>query len=139
MDQPGKFIDTCQGFGWKICAAVSPGSGKSSGSGGYIPTSKLQTPVRDHPCLLILGGEGEGLRWNIQAKADLKIGIDGMRAGDVGVDSLNVSVAAGLLCEAFLRKPAISKKTTVGSLDDTNPNVNVASHDDYTEEENRIF
>ena len=139
VDQPGKFIDTCQGFGWKICAAVSPGSGKSSGSGDYIPTSKLQTPVRDHPCLLILGGEGEGLRWNIQSKADLKIGIEGMRAGQVGVDSLNVSVAAGLLCEAFLRKPAISKKTTIGSLDDTSPNVNAASRDGCTEEENRIF
>lgn len=62
-----------------------------------------------------------------------------MRAGHVGVDSLNVSVAAGLLCEAFLRKPAISKKTTVGSFNDSTPNVNVASHDGYIEEENRIF
>ena len=95
--------------------------------------------MRDHPCLLILGGEGEGLRWNIQSKADLKVGIEGMRAGHVGVDSLNVSVAAGLLCEAFLRKPAIFKKPTVDPLDDTNPNVNAVSHDGYTEEENRIF
>ena len=139
VDQPTRFIDTCQGFGWKICAAVSPGSAKFSGSGGYISTSKLQTPVRDHPCLLILGGEGEGLRWNIQSKADLKIVIEGMRAGHIGVDSLNVSVAAGLLCEAFLRRPAISKKTTVNSFNDSTPNVNATVHDGYVEEENRIF
>lgn len=52
----------------------------------------------------MLGGEGEGLRWNLQKKADHEIGIDGTRAGMRGVDSLNVSVAAGLLCEAFLRR-----------------------------------
>ena len=139
VDQPGKFIDTCQGSGWKICAAVSPGSGKLSGSGGYIPSSKFKTPVRDHPCLLLLGGEGEGLRWNIQSKADLKIGIEGMRAGQVGVDSLNVSVAAGLLCEAFLRKPVISENSAVGSFIDSTPNVDAANHAGYIEGENRIF
>ena len=139
VDQPGKFIDTCQGFGWKICAAVSPGTGKSSGSRGYISTSTLHTPVRDHPCLLVLGGEGEGLRWNIQSKADLKIGIEGMRAGHIGVDSLNVSVAAGLLCDAFLREPAVSRETTVGPLISSTPNINLASHDGYTEGEDRIF
>lgn len=95
--------------------------------------------MRDHPCLLILGGEGEGLRWNIQSKADLKIGIEGMRAGHIGVDSLNVSVAAGLLCEAFLRKPAVSKETTVGSFIGSTPNVNLVGHDGYVEGENRIF
>lgn len=53
----------------------------------------------------MLGGEGEGLRWNLQRKADHEIGIDGARAGMGGIDSLNVSVATGLLCEAFLRTP----------------------------------
>ena len=95
--------------------------------------------MRDHPCLLVLGGEGEGLRWNIQSRADLKIGIEGMRAGHNGVDSLNVSVAAGLLCEAFLREPAGSKETTVDPFISSTPNVNLASHDGYTEGGNRIF
>ena len=95
--------------------------------------------MQDHPCLLVLGGEGEGLRWNIQSKADLKIGIEGMRAGHVGVDSLNVSVAAGLLCDAFLRKPTVSKETTVGAFISSTSNVNLASQDGYIEGENRIF
>lgn len=108
ISQPGKFIDECQDNGWKFYAAVAPGSILSA-SGPvrkpYFSTSTLGCPVRDHPCVLILGGEGEGLRWNIQRKADYVIGIEGQRAGQGGVDSLNVSVAAGLLCEAFMRRP----------------------------------
>ena len=67
----------------------------------------------NHPCVLILGGEGEGLRWGIQKKADFLLSIEGYRSGKGGVDSLNVSVAAGLLCEAFLRRPLkpLDKKT----------------------------
>lgn len=49
----------------------------------------------------MLGGEGEGLRWNLQKKADYLVRIEGQRLGQGGVDSLNVSVAAGILCEAF--------------------------------------
>ncbi len=49
----------------------------------------------------MLGGEGEGLRWNLQKKADYLVGIEGQRLGQGGVDSLNVSVAAGILCESF--------------------------------------
>lgn len=58
---------------------------------------------------MVLGGEGEGLRWNIQSKADFSVGIEGQRLGQNQVDSLNVSVAAGLLCDAFLRKPSVYK------------------------------
>lgn len=53
----------------------------------------------------MLGGEGEGLRPNLRKRADFVVGIEGQRLGTGGVDSLNVSVAAGVLCEAFLRKP----------------------------------
>lgn len=108
ISQPGSFIDECQKNGWKFYAAVAPGNTPSASTGSqkpYYSTSTLGCPARDHPCVLILGGEGEGLRWNIQKKADYVIGIEGQRAGQGGVDSLNVSVAAGLLCEAFMRKP----------------------------------
>lgn len=109
ISQPGSFIDECQKNGWKFSAAVAPGSQPSASAPArkpYYSTSTLGCPTRDHPCVLILGGEGEGLRWNIQKKADDVVGIEGHRAGQGGVDSLNVSVAAGLLCEAFLRRPA---------------------------------
>jgi len=63
----------------------------------------------------MLGSEGEGLRWNLQKKADATVSIEGGwrlqgeqgSAADAGrVDSLNVSVAAGLLVEGFLRAPS---------------------------------
>lgn len=153
ISQPGNFIDRCKSNGWKIYASAAPTPGKRIGVGNYFSTSNLGTPVRNHPCLLIIGGEGEGLHCmyfsvypfssefespdnlgrpnhpaahlsqfnylasknnadskicvgNIQRKADFDVGIDGPRIGQGKVDSLNVSVAAGLLCEAFLRKPA---------------------------------
>lgn len=56
----------------------------------------------------MLGGEGEGLRQNLLRKADFLVTIEGQRLRQGGVDSLNVSVAAGVLCEAFLRQPADS-------------------------------
>lgn len=106
VGQPQHFLDVCKSNGWKVYAAVAPKSDKRSGFGNYLVTSKMSSPARDHPCILILGGEGEGLRWTIQKMADFDIAIDGQRAGKGNVDSLNVSVAAGLLCEAFLRERA---------------------------------
>ena len=139
VNQPGKFIDVCKSFGWKICAAVAPKFGGISGPGRTISTAALHSPVQDHPCILLVGGEGEGLRWSIQSKADYKVGIDGRRIGQAGIDSLNVSVAAGLLCEAFLRKPVGSAKTTVSSSFKAPTNAATARTAGDTEEQNRIF
>ncbi len=50
-----------------------------------------------------MGGEGEGLRFNLRKKGGFVFGVVGVRAGMGGVYSFNVSVAAGMLCEAFLR------------------------------------
>ena len=115
ISHPEAFTDASKANGWKFYAAVAPTIGKSK---AQVPlsTSTIAYPVRDHPCVLMLGGEGEGLRWQLQKKADYGLTIVGQRAGQGGVDSLNVSVAAGMLCEAFLRKPlapvAEEKKVT---------------------------
>lgn len=111
--RPAAFIEESQENGWKFYAAVAPPkSGNSNPDppgtrvSKHFSTADIDPAERDHPCVLMLGGEGEGLRWNLQKKADFTVSIDGWRAGDGGVDSLNVSVAAGLLSEAFLRKSA---------------------------------
>ena len=106
--QPGAFIDETQKNGWKVYAAVAPSiSTRPDGkTPTYFSTATIACPVRNHPCILMLGGEGEGLRWNMQKKADFVLGVEGNRVGQGGVDSLNVSVAAGLLCDAFLRRPS---------------------------------
>lgn len=54
---------------------------------------------------MVLGGEGEGLRPAVLARAQYRVGIQGARDVDeVGVDSLNVSVASALLCARFMER-----------------------------------
>ena len=107
VNEPEKFFDSCRRNGWKIYAAAAAGSQKQSHPGASVTTSTLGTPTQDHACIVILGSEGEGLRWSIKNKADCFVSIKGQREGEGRVDSLNVSVAAGLLCDAFLRKPRV--------------------------------
>ena len=57
----------------------------------------------------MIGAEGDGLRPNLRKKANFDIGVEGQRLGQGGIDSLNVSVAAGVLCQAFLKEPATRK------------------------------
>lgn len=134
VSQPGNFIDKCKSNGWKIYASAAPTPSKRTGIGKYFSTSNLGSPVGNHPCLLILGAEGEGLHFNIHRKADFDVGIDGPRIGQGKVDSLNVSVAAGLLCEAFLRKPAGRREIDVNAPFDAE-----AWTGGKVQAENRIF
>ncbi|KAL8951656.1 MAG: hypothetical protein Q9222_002384 [Ikaeria aurantiellina] len=102
--QPDDFIDRCQQNGWKFYASASPSASefrKANGRPFYF-TSTLGNPLRSHPCILMLGSEGDGLQWNIQRKADCLVGVEAQRDDGV-LDSLNVSVASALLCDAFLQ------------------------------------
>ena len=107
VSQPGAFIDASRKNGWKFYAGTSPASNTPINfkRPPYFPLSELGCPTQNHPCVLMLGSEGEGLPHFLHRRADLDLGVEGERAGEGGVDSLNVSVAAGLLCEAFTRKP----------------------------------
>lgn len=77
-----------------------------------------------------MGSEGQGLYKDVQGAADNTVSIEGPRRGEMGIDSLNVSVATGLLCETFLRKPARSDE----HLPATNQTISVES-----EIGNRVF
>lgn len=105
-------MDSTSRNGWKFYAAVAPPGPDTSPAhfptsskpkAKYISTDKLRFPLAKQPCILMIGGEGEGLRWNLRKKADQEIGIEGNSNRKGNVDSLNASVAAGLLCEAFVR------------------------------------
>ncbi|CAL8577658.1 hypothetical protein XPA_003482 [Xanthoria parietina] len=113
VSQPASFIDECQENGWKFYAAVSPDSSDSGRVTGraYYSSTTLGNPTQRHPCILVLGSEGDGLRWNIQKKADFMLGIEARRSGSGEVDSLNVSVASALLCDAFLRECSLTGKS----------------------------
>lgn len=139
VGKPANFIDQCKGNGWKIYAAAAPTPGKRIGLGNYLSISGLGNPLRNQPCLLILGSEGEGVQWNIRRKADFDVGIDGPRIGRSNVDSLNVSVAAGLLCEAFLRKPIKGRRIDVNAPFDVDTWTTSPSDGARFEEDNRVF
>ena len=101
--QPLTFLDKSKANGWKIYAADASEAPKPRGLRS-IATSQLVNPLLQQPCILILGGEGEGIRDRVLQKADVKVRVAGQRSNQAGIDSLNVSVAAGLLIEAFLRR-----------------------------------
>jgi 21S rRNA (GM2251-2'-O)-methyltransferase len=77
--------------------------------------------VTSKPVILMLGSEGEGLPASLKKRADVFVSIAaGPRppldiAGkpgnaDIGLDSINVSTAAAVLVDSFLRIPAASKE-----------------------------
>lgn len=106
VSQPEQFVDESQRNGWRFHAAVAPSENtKVNKRRPYYSTSSMKCPAVQGPTVLMLGGEGEGLRSNLRKRADYLAGVEGHSIGRGGVDSLNVSVAAGILCEAFLRKP----------------------------------
>ena len=99
VSDPGKFVEQSQENGWRFYAAVAPNTHMKRQQ--YSSSRALAMPAKNGPCVLMVGGEGEGLRSFLQTKADSLVGIEGDRLGRGGVDSLNVSVAAGILCDAF--------------------------------------
>jgi 21S rRNA (GM2251-2'-O)-methyltransferase len=111
VNKPAGFIANSKLAGWKIYAAVAPPKSKAVGAAPAISADDLGDPLSQDPCILMLGGEGEGLRANLRSKADVDLSIRGRGQGH-DVDSLNVSVAAGILCDAFLRRNQAKGKAT---------------------------
>jgi 21S rRNA (GM2251-2'-O)-methyltransferase len=100
VKSPQGFIADSKQAGWKVYAAVAP-SGRPSSYSSQMTTDELENPLDRDPVILMMGSEGEGLRWNLRSKADVELWIRGVKQRD-SVDSLNVSVAAGILCNSFL-------------------------------------
>jgi len=102
VNKPAGFIADSQKAGWKIYAAVAPGN-RDPNMPTTLSTNRLehQDPLSTHPCILMLGNEGEGLRSKLVHKADFGVTIRGSPYR-YSVDSLNVNVAAGILCSSFV-------------------------------------
>ena len=90
----------------KIVYALSRGS----------KTTVDQFPVSKHPTILMMGSEDSGLRHSLLSASHYRVGIQaGRKTDEIGVDSLNVSAAASILCQEFLRKPP-ARRPGVDSL-----------------------
>jgi 21S rRNA (GM2251-2'-O)-methyltransferase len=102
VNKPAGFIVDSKANGWRVFAAVAPSKKGDPAMPVSISTDDLDDPLSEAPCILMLGSEGEGLRWNLRSKADVDLYIRGSGKSH-NVDSLNVSVATGILCNSFLR------------------------------------
>ncbi|KAM7201500.1 RNA methyltransferase [Rhypophila sp. PSN 637] len=101
-----EFLENSREAGdWQVYAAVPETS--ASKRSPQVNTYEVEDmdPLRTKPCILVLGSEGEGLPGQIMSKADYQMSIPNLGGPSHGgeVDSLNVSVAAGLLTSAFMR------------------------------------
>lgn len=112
---PVKFLEESKKAGWKSYAAIAPPDKKlvRKHGGKFISseTVEQQSPLSHDPCILVLGNEGFGLSKEIKVAADYELSFPRF-VQESCVDSLNVSVAAGLLCHAFVRKPMASSPET---------------------------
>jgi 21S rRNA (GM2251-2'-O)-methyltransferase len=118
VKQALKFVEESKAAGWKIYAAVAPEEFKTDPIANMRSietrfTDDLGDPLSESPCLLMLGGEGEGLHRGLTSRAHIELSV--RKRKEVGkLDSLNVSVAAGILCDAFMRQDV--PKTMVEAL-----------------------
>jgi 21S rRNA (GM2251-2'-O)-methyltransferase len=134
IGQPTDFLSKSSQAGWKIYASdaipPAPASFTTSSTdevdgGAETAVSKVvytinksskrlsvdHSPVAEHPTILMMGAEGTGLKTSLLNLAHYKVGIPhGREVNEVGVDSLNVSVAASILCYEMLQKPTSAPK-----------------------------
>jgi 21S rRNA (GM2251-2'-O)-methyltransferase len=124
------FAHTSKQNGWRVYAGVTPdalrpkrkasrgnltpdaNSGKVTFVAAEAPGTPLgaHNPLTESPCILVLGGEGRGMRRTLRAEAEYLVSLSAaQRPGEIGVDSLNVSVAAAVLATEFLKSPSLWK------------------------------
>lgn len=101
VDSAVDFLKESRQNGWKVYAACPPKGGKDSRESDLRHIETMD-PLLEQPCVLVLGSEGEGVTTKIRGQADSVVSVPNMSGSRV-VDSLNVSVAAGLMCSSFMK------------------------------------
>ncbi|KAH6649805.1 hypothetical protein F5144DRAFT_501271 [Chaetomium tenue] len=99
-----EFLNASRANGWAVYAAVAEGPSSERRQRRHVDVRDVTEtdPLRREPCVLLVGNEGEGLSRLAVKKADYEVNVPNLAVPGSGVDSLNVSVAVGLLCSAFL-------------------------------------
>ncbi|EAQ92374.1 hypothetical protein CHGG_00609 [Chaetomium globosum CBS 148.51] len=99
-----EFLNASRANGWAVYAAVAEGPSSERRQRRHVDVRDVTEtdPLKREPCVLLVGNEGEGLSRLVVKKADYEVNVPNLAMPGSGVDSLNVSVAVGLLCSAFL-------------------------------------
>lgn len=122
--EPADFLGKASRNGWRCYAAASvPVSREEADkpdqtseivyslarSDKRLPAE--HSPVAEHPTILMMGAEGAGLKSSLLNISHYNVGIThGRDVDEVGVDSLNVSVAASLLCADMLKRKVVVER-----------------------------
>ncbi|KAI6248374.1 rRNA methyltransferase 1, mitochondrial [Erysiphe necator] len=101
------FVIESKKAGWHVYAAVAPPMSNSpvtftSHRSLSLSDEKNLDKLPQAPSIIMMGSEGNGLRRALQNKADYEVYVPGNR--DSAIDSLNVSVATGIICHMFSRR-----------------------------------
>ncbi|KAI0842508.1 hypothetical protein F5Y06DRAFT_257805 [Hypoxylon sp. FL0890] len=103
VDSVLDFLTRSKEEGWLVYAAVAPTDRPRGGKHVTLDRVDTYDPLSISPTILVIGSEGEGLTTKTRRMADYEVSIPNPSGLSV-VDSLNVSVATGILCSAFLKK-----------------------------------
>lgn len=104
VDSTLGFLQLSKENGWMVYASVAAGPRSKGNSHVTLDRVEKYDPLSQQPTILIVGSEGEGLGKQIRRAADFEVSIPGASGLLSTVDSLNVSVATGILCSSFLKK-----------------------------------
>ncbi|GJJ68056.1 21S rRNA (GM2251-2'-O)-methyltransferase [Entomortierella parvispora] len=130
-----KFIQNSQKNGWHVVGAhVTYGSKRNR------PLQKWPDTGVTQPTILVMGGEGDGIRKQIQNQCDSFIQIPNLSQIETNVDSLNVGVATGIILSKlmggrFLSLPEKPKKNTVKKRLDRGEGLLDGGHGDDEEDD----
>lgn len=119
VEDPVSFIESSKKAGWKTYASVAPPTKKLANihAGKFLSSEDVEVddPLSRDPCILVLGNEGHGLSKQVKLASDYEVSVPRFVHGASSVDSLNVSVAAGLLCHSFVKGSAAKARRSVGT------------------------
>ncbi|XP_047401063.1 LOW QUALITY PROTEIN: rRNA methyltransferase 1, mitochondrial [Sciurus carolinensis] len=112
-DDLAGFLQAKAQQGWLVAGTVGF-QGSESPSSSKTPIISCLEFLWDRPTLLVLGNEGSGLSQEVQASCQLLLTILPGRQLPPGLESLNVSVAAGILLHSICSQrkgfPAVEKR-----------------------------
>ncbi|KAL1393616.1 Alpha/beta knot methyltransferase [Phyllosticta capitalensis] len=129
IPNPFKFLSDSGNNGWRVYAAeappplaenlsftedITPAALDAQNTSPLVSFRRTlpnipvynHNPLARHPTILMMGGEHSGIDAKLKTRAHYQVGVRGVQTLDVGVDSLNVSVASALIMLEMLKKPA---------------------------------
>jgi TrmH family RNA methyltransferase len=78
--------------------------------GTFLNGENIYTETLKKKGLIIIGNEGQGIRPAIEKLVNCKISIPSFSVNKISAESLNVSVATGIICSEFLKQKTINNE-----------------------------